>query len=110
MNIANEPNPAELRDGDIETIDNRGQWMNRVFGKPELSESFASREEAVEAGRALAQQLGHRHVVRESDPTGAITDPDEASGGADPDEAPAGADSAEPSGGTDPLAGTYDGN
>ncbi|MBF0671813.1 MAG: DUF2188 domain-containing protein [Salinibacterium sp.] len=68
----------QLRDGDIETVDNRGQWVNRVIGKPELSESFSSREEAVEAGRALAEQLGTKHVVSDAEPTGAITDEDPA--------------------------------
>ena len=68
----------QLRDGDIETVDNRGQWVNRVIGKPELSESFSSRDEAVEAGRALAEQLGAKHVVSDGVPTGAITDEDPA--------------------------------
>lgn len=63
-----------LKDGDIETVSNRGQWINRVVGKPDLSESFTSREEAVEAGRALAEKLGARHVVEDAEPTGAITD------------------------------------
>lgn len=63
-----------MRDGDVITVSKRGQWVNRVIGGEELSESFASREEAEDAGRSLAQQLGSRHVVIESEPTGAITD------------------------------------
>ncbi|MCW4386292.1 DUF2188 domain-containing protein [Salinibacterium sp. SYSU T00001] len=66
----------ELKDGDIETVSNRGQWINRVIGSAELSESFSSKEEAVDAGRSLAQQLGARHVVSDEEPTGAITDQD----------------------------------
>ena len=38
------------------------------------SQSFRSREEAEDAGRSLAQQLGSRHVVVESEESGVITD------------------------------------
>lgn len=69
-----------MADGDVETRSNRGQWENVVEGKPELSQSYASREEAVDAGRELASKLGTNHVVRESEPTGVITDEDPASG------------------------------
>jgi hypothetical protein len=69
-----------MADGDVETRSNRGQWENSVEGKPELSQSYASREEAVDAGRELAAKLGTTHVVRESEPTGVITDEDPASG------------------------------
>lgn len=66
-----------MTDGDIETIDKNGQWVNRVIGEAELNESFSSKEEAVDAGRALARVLGTNHIVRESTPTGVITDPQE---------------------------------
>lgn len=66
-----------MKDGDVETIDKNGQWVNRVIGETELSESFSSKEEAVDAGAALARVLGTKHVVRESTPTGVITDPQE---------------------------------
>ena len=69
-----------MADGDIETRSNRGQWENRVEEHPELSQSFASRDEAVEAGRLLAEDRGTRHTVIECDPTGVITDEDPASG------------------------------
>ena len=69
-----------MADGDIETRSNRGQWENRVEEHPELSQSFASRDEAVEAGRLLAEDRGTRHTVIESNPTGVITDEDPASG------------------------------
>jgi hypothetical protein len=45
-----------------------------VVGDSELSASYSSKTEAVEAGRALADQLGTRHTVVESEPTGVITD------------------------------------
>lgn len=63
-----------MSNGNVETSDNRGQWVNRVIGEPDRSASFSSRSEAVEAGRALADQLGTRHTVIDSDPTGVITD------------------------------------
>jgi hypothetical protein len=63
-----------MAEGDVETIDKRGQWVNRVVGDPTLSASYSSKTEAVEAGRALAEQLGTTHVVVESEPTGVITD------------------------------------
>ena len=63
-----------MADGDVETIDKRGQWVNRVVGDAELSASYSSKTEAVEAGQALADQLGTRHIVVEAEPTGVITD------------------------------------
>lgn len=69
-----------MAEGDVETRSNRGQWENRVEGHPELSQSFATREEAVDAGQLLAEERGTRHTVVYSEPTGAITDEDPASG------------------------------
>jgi hypothetical protein len=66
-----------MTNGDVETLDKGGQWVNRVIGEPELSESYSSKEEAVGAGAELARVLGTKHVVRESEPTGVITDPQE---------------------------------
>ena len=64
-----------MADGDVETIDKQGQWVNRVIGEPERSESFSSKEEAIEAGQALADQLGTTHTVQNAGSTGVITDP-----------------------------------
>lgn len=66
-----------MADGDVETVDKRGQWVNRVVGTAELSSSYSSKEEAVRAGRTLANELGTRHIVVDAEPTGVITDPDE---------------------------------
>ncbi len=63
-----------MDEGDVITMSKRGQWVNRVVGGEELSQSFRSREEAEDAGRSLAAQLGSRHVVVESEETGVITD------------------------------------
>jgi hypothetical protein len=69
-----------MAEGDVQTRSNRGQWENSVEGKPELSQSFASRDEAIDAGAQLAAELGSHHVVRDAEPTGVITDTDPASG------------------------------
>ncbi|WP_142140207.1 DUF2188 domain-containing protein [Acidovorax sp. SLBN-42] len=68
-----------MDDGDVITMSKRGQWVNRVVGGEELSQSFRSREEAEDAGRELAAVLGSRHVVVDTDETGVITDEDEES-------------------------------
>jgi hypothetical protein len=65
---------SRMDDGDVITMSKRGQWVNRVVGGEELSQSFRSRDEAVDAGRSLAAQLGSRHVVVESEESGVITD------------------------------------
>ena len=61
---------------DVTTRSNRGQWENSVEGRPELSASFSSKEEAVDQGRATADELGSRHIVEDAASTGAITDED----------------------------------
>jgi hypothetical protein len=72
-------NSEPLSDGDVETRSNRGQWENRVIGDEARSQSFTSKDEAIDAGRQLAAESGTRHVVRDSDPTGVITDEQETS-------------------------------
>lgn len=59
----------------VVTRSNRGQWENHVEGRPDLSASHTSREEAIDAGRTVADRLGADHIVEEAEPTGAITDP-----------------------------------
>ncbi|GAA4370669.1 DUF2188 domain-containing protein [Agromyces bauzanensis] len=66
-----------MTDGDVVTVSKRGQWVNRVIGEPELSQSFRSKEEAIDAGRELAATRGTRHRVIESDETGVIIDDEE---------------------------------
>ncbi len=63
-----------MSQNDVTTRSNRGQWENVVEGRPDLSASFSSREEAIDQGRAVADDLGSRHVVEEAEPTGAPTD------------------------------------
>lgn len=59
----------------VVTRSNRGQWEVVVAEKPELSRSYSSREEAIEAGSAIADQLRTSHVVEDAEATGVITDP-----------------------------------
>lgn len=62
------------RPGDVVTISKRGQWVNRVEGDEELSQGYATKEEAIEAGRRLAEASGTRHRIVDAEPTGAVTD------------------------------------
>jgi len=63
-----------MSQNDVTTRSNRGQWENAVEGRPELSASFSSREEAIDQGRAVADELGSQHIVEDAEPTGAVTD------------------------------------
>ena len=55
----------EQTDGAVVTRPNRGQWENAVPGHPERSQSFGTKEEAIGLGRAVADELGMRHVVQD---------------------------------------------
>lgn len=55
-----------MSDGDVETVSKRGQWVNRVIGEPERSQSFRSKQ-AIDAGRELAATRGTRHRVIDSE-------------------------------------------
>lgn len=65
-----------MSQNDVTARSNRGQWENAVEGRPDLSASFSSREEAVDQGRAIADELGSQHTVEDAEPTGAVTDED----------------------------------
>ncbi|MFC7787835.1 DUF2188 domain-containing protein [Microbacterium sp. MAHUQ-60] len=66
--------------GDVETVSKNGQWVNRVEGEAELSQGYASKEEAVEEGARLAAETGARHTVRDAPATGVVTDEQESDG------------------------------
>lgn len=66
--------------GDIVTMSKRGQWVNRVEGEEELSQGYATREEAVEAGRRMAEEAGTNHRVIDAEPTGVVTDEQDSPG------------------------------
>ena len=65
-----------MSDVPVVTRSNRGQWEVVVDGRPELSQSCTSREEAIDRGRTLADELGLEHRVDDAEATGAITDPE----------------------------------
>jgi len=64
--------------GDVVTMSKRGQWVNRVEGEEELSQGYATKEEAVDAGRRMAEEAGTRHHVIDAEPTGVVTDEQDA--------------------------------
>ena len=53
--------------GDIETVFVDGRWHNAVTGTDQVSEPFATQEEAAAEGREMARELGVEHVVKEVD-------------------------------------------
>lgn len=63
--------------GDVETISKNGQWVNRVEGEEELSQGYASKEEALEEGARLAGETGAQHTLRDAPATGVVTDEQE---------------------------------
>ncbi len=70
--------------GDIETLHNEGKWHNVVSGTDQVSEPFDTKDEAVAEGRAMAQDLGVEHIVKNLDGTIA----DRSSHGHDPRDVP----------------------
>jgi len=72
--------------GDVETVSKNGQWVNRVEGEAELSQGYASKEEAIEEGARLAAETGARHTVRDAPPTGVVTDEQDSGEGQDSGE------------------------
>ncbi len=64
-----------MANGDVRTINKRGQWVNSVEGDNARSWSFSSKDEAIEAGRTLAAELGSTHTLEDEESTGVITDP-----------------------------------
>lgn len=54
--------------GDIETVHHDGSWHNVVEGaRDQVSEPFATREEAVAEGREMAKDLGVEHIIKNPD-------------------------------------------
>lgn len=52
-----------MTNGDVETVDTGGQWVNRVIGEPKRSESSFTEKEVIEEGQTLAEQLVTLHAV-----------------------------------------------
>jgi hypothetical protein len=58
-----------MPEGDVETYHFEGKWRNRIEGHEDLPGDHASRESAIEAGRAEAQDRKVEHIVRRLDGT-----------------------------------------
>lgn len=65
----------QARDGDVETLPHRGHWITRVIGQDGMSHIFSSRDEAVDAGRDLAEQFGTKHLIRGEIPPTRVSPP-----------------------------------
>ncbi|AYA26603.1 hypothetical protein SAMN02745947_04536 [Rhodococcus rhodochrous J3] len=55
--------------GDVETFHQDGSWHNRIEGASDLLGTYATREEAVAAGRDEARRRKVEHLVHNLDGT-----------------------------------------
>jgi hypothetical protein len=53
--------------GDVETFHRDGEWHNRVEGEEAWLGGHATKEEAVAAGRLIAQERKVEHIIRNLD-------------------------------------------
>lgn len=53
--------------GDVETYHSNGSWHNRIEGQQDLPGEYATKHEAVAAGRDHARELKVEHIVRDLD-------------------------------------------
>ena len=58
-----------MPEGDVETYHSGGKWRNRIQGHQDLPGEYDTREEAVKAGRAEADDRKVEHLVRKLDGT-----------------------------------------
>ena len=58
-----------MADGFIHTVFKNDEWINEVEGGSEFGGSHATKEDAVAAGRARAQQDKTEHVIHNQDGT-----------------------------------------
>ena len=61
-----------MADGFVHTVYKNDQWVNEIEGGSDFGGSHATKEEAVAAGRARAQQDKTEHVIHTHD--GVITE------------------------------------
>jgi hypothetical protein len=55
--------------GDVETYHQDGSWKTKIEGESGSEQSHPSRDEAIDAGRDLAQGLKVEHIIRRLDGT-----------------------------------------
>jgi uncharacterized protein DUF2188 len=58
-----------MADGFIHTVPKDGQWVNEVEGGETIGGVHATKEEAVQSGRARAQADHTEHVIHNEDGT-----------------------------------------
>lgn len=58
-----------MADGFVHTVHKDGQWLNELEGGSAFGGSYATKEDAVAAGRARAQQDNTEHVIHNQDGT-----------------------------------------
>jgi hypothetical protein len=56
-----------MPEGDVETFHKDGEWHNRIEGREGSLGGHATKEEAVAAGRLIAQEHQVEHIVRNLD-------------------------------------------
>ena len=56
-----------MADGFVHTVYKNEQWVNEIEGGAEFGGSFATKEEAVSAGRSRAQSDKTEHVIHNQD-------------------------------------------
>jgi hypothetical protein len=56
-----------VADGFVHTVYKNEQWVNEIEGGAEFGGSHSTKEDAVSAGRARAQQDNTEHVIHNQD-------------------------------------------
>jgi hypothetical protein len=56
-----------MTSGEVETYFENGQWKNAVVPGEDIGGPYATREEAISAGRQAARERGVEHVVRDEE-------------------------------------------
>jgi Uncharacterized protein conserved in bacteria (DUF2188) len=55
--------------GDVETYHEDGRWANRVEGESRSTSTHDTKEEAIAAGRSLAEDRKVEHIIKNLDGT-----------------------------------------
>jgi len=55
--------------GDVETYHEAGQWKNKVEGNSQASSVHETKDDALAAGRRMAQDHGGEHIIKNMDGT-----------------------------------------
>lgn len=55
--------------GDVETYYANNSWANRIEGDGTTGSQYDTKEQAAEAGRELAKELGVEHIIKKQDGT-----------------------------------------